>query len=1067
MKRTTTVILCLAIGLVFACGLRGAEQTPTLEEALKAVRTFRQGDSHGPVYVVREAVYAATADESKRAAIEARLLDLLKDPQSTYRCRKLVCHDWLPVVGSERAVPVLLDVLDGERQSILAIKALEQIPVPEAEAALRKAVGRTSGNARIMAVKALGARRDAKAVDLLADLLDDAEGGLREEVLHAIATIGTDDAADVLLDVDPKSAGAAEALQTLAQRRLEEDAPADVERIGRLLLKKEQPLHVRMAGLSAIAELGSERALPHLISAIKGSDRAPAGHALNLALKKHRDDAVSAIGNALPALSGERKELVLHYVGLDGDSPYAPVVASMTKGQPEQVRAAAVRALGHVGTASHVDALLDLAADEKGAVQQAAREALSIIDAAQASRAVVERMEGGKPEVRAEAIKAAVARQLKGLKDRLADLADSPNAAVRLAAYRGFEELCGKGDAEAALGLLLEATESSEERSVATQALRRALAATPQRAKVANKMVQKLDSADTGTVAALLKVIPEFPGEGALEQVKNLLDSSDAQVREAALRSLTEWTGADAGDTLMEIVRYSKSQKHRTLALRGLIGTLPNSSNPADLFSRIRPHVERTAEKRLLLSAASNADPSSGLLGEILPMLEDEAVAREAAAAVLNLATKASYVNPELLREAVTRIKSAGLQNKLKKQMQQIQKRAKELEQSVQQSMNQIETVSPNGFRRVAFLNCGADRRVSGSGVTISQLTGQSHTYGGQPITLQTVAWHGNSLEYKITGLSPDKDYMLGFAWWDVDRNGRVQSVSFGSGRRGEWTEVLPPSPVMANYKGKPTWARVVLPIRSEFADDGRMRVAFRKHGESNVTVSEMWLLERTGAEPEKRVAVVTGDDIAGHHWRTVSAEVARILRKDDRLQVSIQETPYLYASPLVDYWDATVLCFQNDHMKTGPDIWSGLRDHVSEGAGLVLVHFACGAFQEWEDFVKVAGRVWNPDLRAHDPRGKFTVNISDADHSITEGLSDFQTFDELYTCLDGDTSIEVLATATSKVDNKKYPMAFTNTFGDGSVFHCTLGHDLRAFEAEEVGRLYLRGLAWTLGLDQ
>lgn len=1066
MKRTPTIILCLAIALVFAGGLQAAEETPTLEEALKAVKTFEQGDSHRPVYAVRDAVYASTDNESERAAMEKRLLGLLKAPQSTYRCRKLVCHDWLPVIGGERSVPVLADMLDGQRQSMLAIEALQQIPVPEAEAALREAVQSTSGEAKVMAVKALGARRDAKAVDLLSGLLKKAEGRLREETLLAIASIGTGDAAKILLQkVDPMDPGAAEALQTLAQRRLEEKAPRDVERAAELLLKEDQPLHVRRTGLSAVAQLGPERALPHLASAIRSPARALAGHALNLTLKQHRDDSVSAIGKVLSDVSDERKALVLHYVGLYGNESYARIVVPMTEGQPDEVRAAAIRALGHVGSSSQVDALLELAAGETGSVQQAAREALAMIDAEPASRAIVSRMKEGQPQVRAEAIRAAVSRQVSGVKDRLAQLAAGGNEAVRLAAYRGFEEVCGGGDAQVALQLLLKAGGDTE-RSVATQALRKALSATKQRAGVVKRIVKELDSGDPDTVTALLKVTPEFPTDAALKSVKSLLNSGNADVREAALRSLAEWSGVNASEALMEIVRNSDTQKHRTLALRGLINTLPDASNPAAVLRKIRPHVKRVAEKRLLLSAASNTDPSSELLSEIVPMLSDRSVAAEAAAAVVNLAKEASYVNPELLRKAVDTIKSAGLQDKLQKQVQQIQKRAKELEQSVQKSMNQIESVSPNGFRRVAYLNCGADRRVSGGGVTISQLTGQSHTYGGQPITLQTVAFHDNSLEYEITGLSSDKDYMLGIAWWDVDRNGRVQSVSFGSGEPVEWTEVVPPSPVKANYRGKPTWARMVLPVQSRFAENGRMRVAFRKHGQSNVTISELWLLERAGSKPERRIAIVTGDDIAGHPWRQVSTQVAGILRQDDRLQVSIQETPYLFASPLLDYWDATVLCFQNDHMETGPGIWSGLRNHVEGGAGLVLVHFACGAFQEWEDFVKIAGRVWNPDLRAHDPHGEFEVNIKDTDHLITAGLSDFRTVDELYTCLDGDTPINLLATATSKVDKKEYPMAFTNRFGKGHVFHCTLGHDLRAFKADEVGRLYLRGLAWTLGLE-
>jgi type 1 glutamine amidotransferase len=130
-----------------------------------------------------------------------------------------------------------------------------------------------------------------------------------------------------------------------------------------------------------------------------------------------------------------------------------------------------------------------------------------------------------------------------------------------------------------------------------------------------------------------------------------------------------------------------------------------------------------------------------------------------------------------------------------------------------------------------------------------------------------------------------------------------------------------------------------------------------------------------------------------------------------------------------------------------------------------VLVHFACGAFQGWPEFAKIAGRAWDPKLRGHDPHGKFTVEIAKPDHPITRGLKPFETIDELYTCLAGDAPIEVLATAKSKVDQKDYPMAFVLRYGKGRVFHCVLGHDARALSGDAVQELYRRGTAWTVGL--
>ncbi len=216
-----------------------------------------------------------------------------------------------------------------------------------------------------------------------------------------------------------------------------------------------------------------------------------------------------------------------------------------------------------------------------------------------------------------------------------------------------------------------------------------------------------------------------------------------------------------------------------------------------------------------------------------------------------------------------------------------------------------------------------------------------------------------------------------------------------------------------------------------------------------------------------KRVLIVTGIDFPGHKWRQTTPVLAAALNADARLAVDVVETPAFLLSPKLGDYDAIVLHFMN--WKTpdpGPKARENLRAFVAGGKGLVLVHFACGAFQGWDEFASLAGRAWNPKMRGHDRYGKFRVNITDAEHPVTKGMKGFETTDELYTCLDGKAEIRVLAKATSKVDKKDYPMAFVRSYGKGRVFHSPLGHNVKAFEAAGVLELFRRGTAWVTGLE-
>ncbi len=212
------------------------------------------------------------------------------------------------------------------------------------------------------------------------------------------------------------------------------------------------------------------------------------------------------------------------------------------------------------------------------------------------------------------------------------------------------------------------------------------------------------------------------------------------------------------------------------------------------------------------------------------------------------------------------------------------------------------------------------------------------------------------------------------------------------------------------------------------------------------------------------RVLLVTGVDYEGHLWRQTTPAVVEELKKDPRLDVTVTEKPGDLASDEIFSYDVLVLHFKNyDPLPRGEQAKANLVKLVREGKGLVMLHFACGAFEDWPEFADLAGRVWDKKT-GHDPRGPFTVKIVDKEHPITRGMKDFQADDELYTCLVGERPIQILAASRSKVTGKDHPMAFVFNFGKGRVFHTPLGHDVKAFKMPGVAEIIRRGTAWAAG---
>jgi uncharacterized protein len=215
------------------------------------------------------------------------------------------------------------------------------------------------------------------------------------------------------------------------------------------------------------------------------------------------------------------------------------------------------------------------------------------------------------------------------------------------------------------------------------------------------------------------------------------------------------------------------------------------------------------------------------------------------------------------------------------------------------------------------------------------------------------------------------------------------------------------------------------------------------------------------GAEKIK-VLIVTGFDVASHKWEESARMNQGILQESDRFQVEVSADKEVFASPKLSEYDVLVLNYGFwDEPEPSDKAKAGLLNYAKEGGGVVALHFACSAFQDWEEYGELLGRVWVKGVGGHGPYGEFTVDVKAADHPVTKGLDDFKTEDELYAKLSGDAEINVLATADSDWSGKTEPIVFTKTYGKGRVLQNVLGHGLDAKRNPHYQQLLRRSVEW------
>jgi len=228
--------------------------------------------------------------------------------------------------------------------------------------------------------------------------------------------------------------------------------------------------------------------------------------------------------------------------------------------------------------------------------------------------------------------------------------------------------------------------------------------------------------------------------------------------------------------------------------------------------------------------------------------------------------------------------------------------------------------------------------------------------------------------------------------------------------------------------------------------------------------------------QPEKiRVLIFTGQD--SHDWRSSTQFLKEHFLGSGRFDVRVVEEPTGTSASTLDPYDVLVLNYKGP--RWGLVTEKAVEDFVRSGKGLVVVHWASASFSgpkvgdkdkdtDWVEYLKMIGGYWSvePPKSGHGELHSFQVKIINQDHPITSGMKEsFVATDELYHRMRMQPEANVLATA---FDDPKYggtgkdePILWTVAYGNGRVFHTTLGHNLAAMDEEGYKVSVLRGTEW------
>jgi HEAT repeat protein len=346
------------------------------------------------------------------------------------------------------------------------------------------------------------------------------------------------------------------------------------------------------------------------------------------------------LARQLPTLQAPVQARVIEALAARGDAGTRPVVLTLTKSADENVRLAALRALGVLGDASDVGLLSQLAATDKTAVGQAARESLDRLPGDAANTTMVAMFKGATPEVRAELARSLAARRASNAAAAMLASAETGSEAERIEAIKALGVL-GEENVVPNLVRLLARSPNDAQRTATQNSLKDILDnRTQNKTAAGDALVAGLNGANPATRRALFALMRSVGGENTLTAVRAATRDADADIQDAAVRTLAQWPEAGAASALSEFATTTPKLNFHVLALGGVVrlSALPafSTDERVKMLQNVLTVAKRPEEKRAALGALGKVVDADAL-AVVRPLLDNADLREEAALAAVNI----------------------------------------------------------------------------------------------------------------------------------------------------------------------------------------------------------------------------------------------------------------------------------------------------------------------------------------------------------------------------------------------------------------------------------------------
>ena len=606
--RSLNSLLIIFLVLQFTACSNTGEKADAL---LSQITNYDFGQSRTILMEFSDLVVEASKSESESQKVEESLLKFLQTdpsfPSKQFACQKL------SIIGSEKSVPTLIEMMKDETTTNTARYALERIPSKKVDEALLQALDNENKKIKIGIINTLGVRECKKAVAPIAKLIKSEDQDIAISAATALGSIKGDESIKYLSAEIKNSNKNVQNIVTDSYLSCAEELaatnPIKANIIYNDLYKSDLSLSARQAAFVGMINTSNDKEELIYSTMLKGK-----GEMKYIAIPKLNDlpsnSDISKFTMLLPELAPENQVQLLGIIESRSYVNAKNNVLKTLKSKYLLVRIASLNTLSNIGDESDVLTIATIAAKNSGDERNAARSCLALLKDNNVDKVIVSNISQADNNLKIELIRAVGERGNSSAFSTILENCSSKDKQVRTASYTTLSDISAKEEFSALVKILYSIPYESD-RNKMERTISKVLLKYPDDKFVA-ELIKNVDTDKSiDNKASSLRLLGYTNSTSALKELRKSSKSDNQQLKIAAINGLSSWANSDPLYDLLEATEKAESEKVKQPALKGFINFVAmdmslSDSVKIDLYKKALKYAKTSNEKNMALEGVGN-----------------------------------------------------------------------------------------------------------------------------------------------------------------------------------------------------------------------------------------------------------------------------------------------------------------------------------------------------------------------------------------------------------------------------------------------------------------------------